>query len=329
MNRFFLTMIIFLLSYHLSNGQQSAFRWGLIGEKNKMVVDETEILVIEWMEYVFFNDLEKFKTYTSSYNCYDKNLTDRERERLINFKIDPNTKPDSIVINNSIFGFLFNDASDKILINFRNGLKGPVCIPIDTVELNKTIKILKVKSQKDALYRILTLPITGITYEQAIAFCNWRNNYEKLNYKFKLESGFIDSSSEFYYFTLPTKEEFAMYNTNLDSIYKTEKKAFSNFNYKNCTRKSITKYPFSKYGIEPIEAFKKPSLNSKYHPKKFIFSGLINVQGNVAEMSSIKGESLGGSYFHFANQSYNNAIIHYDSFEQWLGFRCIGRKTKM
>jgi len=195
--------------------------------------------------------------------------------------------------------------------------------------LNKKMKLLKMKSQKATLYRLLTLPITGVSYEQAIAFCNWRNYYEKLNYKFKFESGLIDSSSEFYSFTLPTKEEFAMYNTNLDSISKTGKKVFSNFNYKDCLRKSVTKYPFSEYGIEPVEAFYKPSLNAKYRPKEFIFSGLKNVQGNIAEMSIIKGESLGGSYFHFAKQSYNSGTIHFDSPELWLGFRCIGRKAKL
>lgn len=167
---------------------------------------------------------------------------------------------------------------------------------------------------------MLTLPITGVSYEQAIAFCNWRSNYEKLNYKFKLESGLIHSGSEFYSFTLPTKDEFAMYNTNLDSISKKGKKLFSTFNCKDCLRKSDTKYPFSEYGIKPVEAFYKSSLNAKYRPKEFIFSGLKNVQGNVAEMSIVKRESLGGSYFHFAKQSYNGETIHYDSPEPWLGF---------
>ena len=113
MSKFFLTIIIFLTCLH-SNGQKSSLRWGLSGEKNKMVVDETEILVIEWLEYVFYNDLSQFKTYTQKYNCTEKKLTESEKITLLNNKIIPATKPDSTLLKLVPYGFLFNDSPDKI-----------------------------------------------------------------------------------------------------------------------------------------------------------------------------------------------------------------------
>ncbi|HET6224738.1 MAG TPA: hypothetical protein VFF27_00570 [Bacteroidia bacterium] len=49
----------------------------------------------------------------------------------------------------------------------------------------------------------------------------------------------------------------------------------------------------------------------------------INIQGNVAEMTSVKGIAKGGSYSQYAKDSYSGAINNYTKPEFWLGFRCV------
>jgi formylglycine-generating enzyme required for sulfatase activity len=49
--------------------------------------------------------------------------------------------------------------------------------------------------------------------------------------------------------------------------------------------------------------------------------GLYNIQGNVAEMTATKGIAKGGSFRHYAIESFRDAKQHYNGPADWLGFR--------
>jgi hypothetical protein len=51
--------------------------------------------------------------------------------------------------------------------------------------------------------------------------------------------------------------------------------------------------------------------------------GAFQIQGNVAEMTSVKGVAKGGSYAHYACESYPGKVNAYTGPQPWLGLRCI------
>jgi len=51
--------------------------------------------------------------------------------------------------------------------------------------------------------------------------------------------------------------------------------------------------------------------------------GLVNMIGNVAEMTNVKCVAKGGSWNHYLNQSEIIKQIAYGKSKLWLGFRCI------
>ena len=91
-------------------------------------------------------------------------------------------------------------------------------------------------------------------------------------------------------------------------------------------KKDSIDYPYSKYGTEPLIPFFNLANNTLDSFKKNTYGGVKHVQGNVAEMSNIEGNAIGGSFFHYANQSLSTTINKYEKPEFWLGFRCIGIK---
>jgi hypothetical protein len=62
--------------------------------------------------------------------------------------------------------------------------------------------------------------------------------------------------------------------------------------------------------------------------EKFKSHSIVDIQGNVAEMTSIKGLSKGGSYFHYAAETFKGKEIPYNKPERWLGFRCVAKLDK-
>jgi len=89
-----------------------------------------------------------------------------------------------------------------------------------------------------------------------------------------------------------------------------------NFNHIPCTdcasAKKTKNHPVLKYiGSEPVYVW-------GYFPD---ILGLWNLQGNVAEMTSVKGIAKGGSCNHPASEAYNNKSQEYTKPEIWLGFR--------
>ena len=317
MKKLQIIILLLVVCSFKADKKEMTLRWGLSGEKGVMVVDETEILVIEWLEYVFYNNLIDFPSYIENTSFKIKDISNEERLFLLTNQISNELIPDTNVLCSSSYKFLFNNSVKRKLINFRDGLKGNVCIPIDSISLSKISNI----------NNLLLLPITGITYEQAQGFINWRNDLEKLRYNhYQGTLSNFEKHIEFYHFSLPSIKEYSLYNLNSDSLCISKKSKYSKYNYRNSIQKDSMNYPYSKYGIEPVIPYFKLANNTFESFKKNSYGMVKHVQGNVAEFSNVKSEAFGGSYFHYANQSLKTEKIHYDKPEAWLGFRCIGTK---
>ena len=163
---------------------------------------------------------------------------------------------------------------------------------------------IKRKELKD-FYDTFSLPITGISYEQAIRFCEWRtqvNPEHNCSYR------------------LPTEQEFK--EINLKGFKDSEKEAGlrdSMFNTK-CQCISFN------YKVIDCNDIKSKEWMNKLMGVAYFFSdmnGVYDLQGNVSEMTMTKGVSKGGNYTLFAAQAHPDSTQYYAKPEKWLGFRCV------
>lgn len=157
-------------------------------------------------------------------------------------------------------------------------------------------------------YQLMDLPITGISYEQAMTYVaymqdvlNTCDSYTEGKYRFEC--------------FLPTPQQFDSIRVNLDSI---NSQGCNLFNYKNslCSScpngKKSRKHPVnSRTGLAPTYTW-------GYFPDPH---GLKNILGNVAEMTSVKGVAKGGSYAHYASEAIDGHTQEYTGPALWLGFR--------
>ncbi len=165
-------------------------------------------------------------------------------------------------------------------------------------------------ANKKEYFDALEYPVTGITYEQALAFCDWLGRY-------------VSDSKDWpiMVLRLPTPEEWE--EISVAGLRKEELSAGvrDSLNEKGCmlyrykTDKACTKYD------EMIKMRGKESVwASDFFPN---VAGVNNLFGNVAEMTSDKGVSKGGSYDHYASQAALHKSISYTTPQPWLGFRYV------
>ncbi|PKP11438.1 MAG: hypothetical protein CVU09_04000 [Bacteroidetes bacterium HGW-Bacteroidetes-4] len=151
---------------------------------------------------------------------------------------------------------------------------------------------------------ILDFPITGISYEQAEAFCKWRT-------KTLGDNKIV--------FRLPTPEEWKYFAVNGLSESEKENGFRDSLSNKNC---ALFNYNIpSKNGNDENQGNLKGV--AMYSPKT---NGAYDVFGNVSEMTSLKGVAKGGNFTLYANQSHVDSIQSYTKPEIYLGFRCIAIK---
>ncbi len=160
-------------------------------------------------------------------------------------------------------------------------------------------------------YRLLDVPIVGITYDQAMEYVAYHQNI--LNNctepKKKKEEQYR------YECFLPTPAQLDSVLTSVDSV---NVKGCPTFNYKNCLcldcsyAKKLKKMPVAlRSGKEPVYVW-------AYYQQ---LDEVYNLVGNVAEMTSEKGIAKGGSCSHFASEATAGKSQEYSKPEQWLGFR--------
>lgn len=160
------------------------------------------------------------------------------------------------------------------------------------------------------------MPVTGISYEQALAYCDW------------LTETFADSK---YYemeltFRLPTPAEMDSLLTDIYSMWRKgddSYKAFQTginghgcalYNHRHdswCDTNIKLKNEFG-YGVPIREGIFFPDVN-----------GLLDLMGNVAEMTSEKGIAKGGSCIDVAKDCQPGVVNAYNRPQFWLGLRVV------
>lgn len=171
-------------------------------------------------------------------------------------------------------------------------------------------------------------PAVGISYDQAIAYCQWRSEVVSLKMNIKLEKSQVDFRVKYTYF-LPTPEEWFLAVDDTISVGSVNKKLKSKLkrighNEINEIRKasirqnifrSSKKQNVLVSGINFVGSTPSNGLNTK---------GLYNTWGNVAEMTAQEGVAVGGSWAEPLSDVMNDAI-QYTKPESWLGFRCTAK----
>ncbi len=143
-------------------------------------------------------------------------------------------------------------------------------------------------------------PVVGVSYDQALAYSNWRSNmFNSLNKGKKVK------------YRLPTVTEWeTIANQHQPTEYwlKWKRKDVRAFNstadkiYRDSAINGIT---------APVESF---------FPNKI---GMYNMLGNVAEMTMEQGVAKGGSFVSKASTVFIKDNNMYTKPELWLGFRCV------
>ncbi len=322
MRRVLYIFTILFLTHLTTNGQDKKSpvlngMWGLINYGDTIFIDETEIKVGEWLDYVYYHNPYDYPNYV---RC--KKLSETEMEKIKAQKIESSLLPDIGVLKNISASYIFNGCKNCELITF-SSVSSKAELPFDADSL-------KNKESKTRLVKYLNTPITGITYEQATKFCEWRTIVDSLRYgqpPKEKDYGYIYVSvghGESFIFSLPTPEEFDRLNPNQDSIAN-KKGIIASYNYKN-----------AKYSDSKKEIVKNKECGHQLNEWIFFSSinhtgwkpSTINMQGNASEMTSIKGIAKGGSYYQYATESKKGINNNYTKQEAWLGFRCVAKRKK-
>ncbi|OFY31147.1 MAG: hypothetical protein A2309_06945 [Bacteroidetes bacterium RIFOXYB2_FULL_35_7] len=243
---------------------------------NNFYIDQTEIDIGSWLSYYSWI-LEH-----DGYNAAHKIL------------------PDSTAVNSDVWKYIKTKTTDYIDIpgQFTNY---PIGYFPEKCNCKQYLGYSLYYPSSYCIY--LSLPITGITFEQALSFCEWRTKHmgkNKIIYR------------------LPTPEEWSHYA--VTGLSDSEKKAGYRDSLEIKRKCSGANYNYNHvelvYDIYCVGQFKSD--------KNKIF----DIFGNVSEMTSTKGIAKGGNYTQFANQCHPDSVQHYTKPEKWLGFRCVAEKIE-
>jgi formylglycine-generating enzyme required for sulfatase activity len=278
MQKVLLTIALLCLQLSYLFGQKDPIKriYLTVPIDNVTSIDVTEVTITQWVYFIINN----------------------------NFKLD--LFPDTLSISNSARIF-FDDLksgkdfqyieviTNKGLLKENYGIKG--------FGLTKKFKTIV---DADTNYFSVNVPIVGISFNQAKAFCNWRESIMNKSKDVKVRV------------TLPPIEIYKKVNPQKDSLCKAELNCDRCSNYQlnylhnKCTLSAKHKEIVTQgQGLLGADCYWPSTL------------GLYNIQGNAAEMTSTEGFAIGGSFKHFAIDSYSNKTQIYKKPEDWLGFRCL------
>lgn len=158
-------------------------------------------------------------------------------------------------------------------------------------------------------------PVVGISYEEAVAFCDWVT----LKVRSQFKNGYQ------YTYRLPTESEWEHIASCENNSDKNNKKIKSIY---NTSDKTISESDLPR-------KFQKNSYCCNYDFRLFSIydsqkndCGLIHVKGNVSEMVQEKNISKGGSYQQTLFECDLSNKQQYSKPELWLGFRYIVIRKK-
>ncbi|MBI9069456.1 MAG: SUMF1/EgtB/PvdO family nonheme iron enzyme [Salinivirgaceae bacterium] len=174
-------------------------------------------------------------------------------------------------------------------------------------------------------------PVVGISYQQAVAFCNWRSDrvnellWVKENKKTLEEIKDKSTIPEVFKFRLPTKEEwlkYANFQTTARVLKKIKKKHSGDY---KLTNNELIYGNFLRINNDStvIDGSDITSPVMSYYPNSY---KLYNMYGNVAEMISEKGIAIGGYYAEKLEDFYPDKEYKYEKPSSFIGFRCIAEK---
>ncbi|PLX07454.1 MAG: hypothetical protein C0596_10995 [Marinilabiliales bacterium] len=165
-------------------------------------------------------------------------------------------------------------------------------------------------------------PLVGVSYDQAVMYCEWRSDRVNEMLFIKINKLNID--------TLKTATDIPKYvNYRLPSVEEWE--AIAQLPYSKRTQKKFRKKKMQ--GVKKYNLISRDTIISmssdmsditapaeSYWPNKL---GVYNIIGNVAEMTSQKELAKGGSWKHEPEEVTVESNFEYDKPHAWLGFRCI------
>lgn len=241
----------------------------MVEYQNKKFIDNSEITVEQWAEFVFDNN--------------------------------ENHKPNPDISKNFAYHELFYPGSNPDSLFRAFGKIDYYLLPV-IKEYFDTLNYAELRN-------ILDFPISGISYEDAQAYCDWRTikyneqntTHTKETIRFELPDSVVLKPIQELTTTNKHKREIPVVN-------------FEGASYEN-TRDAPNKIVLEQIGRLPV---KTKLLQPDEH-------GLFDLYGNVAEMTSKKGIAYGGSYTSDKDLLQN---IYYTQPEPWLGFRCVGLVEK-
>lgn len=168
-------------------------------------------------------------------------------------------------------------------------------------------------------------PVVGISYEQAIAYCEWRS--DRVNEMLYLKENKIPYSEvdrvkdipQVFHYRLPTEKEWEQIAA-ISYSGKTLKKLSSKKN------KDLSRYNFVNGRGDITQMSDNAEITAQvfsYWPNAL---GVYNLLGNVAEMTIEKGLAKGGSWIHKSEEVQVETDFSYEKPENWIGFRCVCEK---
>ena len=158
-------------------------------------------------------------------------------------------------------------------------------------------------------------PIVGISYEQAVAYCQWRSDrvMEKLLITKEQKKNTVIPSKVIY--RLPTREEWEKV---AQMPYSTKTQKALDTKYKDAAQANF-------YSIDhstEIRITTAPVLS--YWPNEI---GVYNMLGNVSEMVSERGIMKGGSWTDLESDIQIKTVIPYTKPTKYIGFRSVCEVT--
>jgi formylglycine-generating enzyme required for sulfatase activity len=260
---------------------------GMMKISNNLFVDQKEVTVGNWLKYYYYSySLDTLKSNQTLLPQFDS-LSKKKYEYLFyleNKEYELSSPPQYI-------GHVY-DSNEPQLPFPKDSLR-------DKKQAKKYFEGLS----------ILELPITNISYEQAVGYCEWLT---KINSDYRRSIGLTEIN-----YSLPTIEQFISYKDTASTLHFLRKNKYLT-PIANCS--DANPNFDGRIGKEPVE------VTSFYSSMPFALFGTI---GNVSEMTNDKGKAIGGSYFHKFEESSTNSIQYYNAASPWLGFRCIAKYQKL
>ncbi|HET6224739.1 MAG TPA: hypothetical protein VFF27_00575 [Bacteroidia bacterium] len=144
--------------------------WGLSKISDTMLIDQTEILVQEWLEFIYYQDITEFVFYS----FWGNSISESEKQKLINTTINPLFLPSKSILDQLPENYLFTKCKKCDFLKV-DGTSTAIQLPFEADSLAN-------KESKERIIANLKLPIVGISYEQAVEFCKWRTKTDSIKY---------------------------------------------------------------------------------------------------------------------------------------------------